>query len=145
MKTSMVVALLIVTLSPLVPARTAAAQTFDTFLLVPGINGSSTDDRHRNWIDVLSLSQALVPLETKKLSVTCNVGLAKNLDVAGPPLWAAAANGQVRPAVAPVVADRVEQHFRRSRGGHALDIEADRVDPAATHEQEEPRFHVGSN
>jgi hypothetical protein len=43
-------------------------------------------------------------------------------------------DGQVAAAVAPVVANRIEQHVRRAADGDRLRIEADRVDEAAAHE-----------
>jgi type VI secretion system secreted protein Hcp len=71
----------------------ADAQTTDTFMLVPGIEGESADARHQNWIDVLSLSQSFTT--DKKGGSACGVSLSKRLDKAGPPLWGAAVTGRV--------------------------------------------------
>jgi type VI protein secretion system component Hcp len=65
-----------------------AAQTPQTFLLIPGIQGSSLDAGHRNWIDVVSLAQTL------NESHQCSLEVMKALDVAGPLLWGAAVAGQ---------------------------------------------------
>jgi type VI secretion system secreted protein Hcp len=64
----------------------------DTFMLVPGIKGSSTDDRHKEWIEVASLSQSL---QADKRHPQCTLTVLKGLDNAGPLLWAAAVAGQV--------------------------------------------------
>jgi type VI secretion system secreted protein Hcp len=69
----------------------AIAQT-DTFMLVPGIKGSSTDDRHKEWIDVVSLSHTLEPAKGRP---QCTLAVVKGLDNSGPLLWAAAVTGQV--------------------------------------------------
>lgn len=69
----------------------SAAQTA-TFMLVPGIQGESTDDRHRNWIDVSSLRQAWEPDGRRRAN--CVIEIAKPLDASGPPLWLAAVTGQ---------------------------------------------------
>src|SRR6478672_8810129 len=69
------------------PAQADAA--FKTFLLVPGISGSATEIHHVDWIEVLSMSQGAA--STRK-SVSCSdLSVMKNLDEAGPALWAAAA------------------------------------------------------
>ena len=75
----------------------AHAQQYRTFMFVPGVPGSSVDANHKDWIDVLSMSQGVSG--TKK-AVTCSdVSIMKYLDQAGPALWAAAAMGQVFPEV----------------------------------------------
>jgi len=94
---SSVLGLLLTALVSLGASQPAAAQSFNTFLLIPGVPGSSLDERHKNWIDVLSLSQGLAPIDPKKLLVACNLTVVKSLDVAGPLLWFAAASGQVFP------------------------------------------------
>jgi hypothetical protein len=38
-------------------AHGAAAQTTDTYMLIPGIPGDSVSDGHANWIEVYSVSQ----------------------------------------------------------------------------------------
>src|SRR5688572_1386653 len=74
----------------------ALAQT-SVFMFIPGIPGNSVDARHADWIDVLSLSQTLE--EVAKGRPQCSVKAIKNLDNAGPLLWAAAVNGQIFPEV----------------------------------------------
>lgn len=76
-------------------ASSGAAQTFDTFLLVPGVTGGSQDAKHKGWIDVISLSQTLNQGDPKKSLAVCSLSALKVLDIAGPALWAAAASGQV--------------------------------------------------
>jgi len=75
------------------PAQADAA--FKTFLLVPGISGSATEIHHLDWIEVLSMSQGAA--STKKAVSCSDLAVMKNLDEAGPALWAAAAMGQVFP------------------------------------------------
>ena len=73
-------------------ARSASAQS-KTFIFIPGIPGGSLDDRHQDWIDVLSMVQSW-PGPAKRRP-TCDVTILKQLDSAGPRLWAAAATEQV--------------------------------------------------
>ena len=63
-----------------------------TFMFVPGIKGSSTDARHKDWIDVGSLTQTL---EHARRNPQCSLKVVKGLDISGPLLWAAAVNGQL--------------------------------------------------
>jgi type VI secretion system Hcp family effector len=70
----------------------AFAQTTQTFMLIPGIQGSSTDDGHANWVDVVSLTQTL---DNGQKKPQCSLEVMKTLDVAGPLLWGAAVTGQV--------------------------------------------------
>ena len=63
----------------------------DTFMLVPGIKGSSTDARHRDWIEVLSLSHSLDEGATRP---QCTLHVTKFLDISGPLLWGAAVTGR---------------------------------------------------
>jgi type VI secretion system secreted protein Hcp len=69
------------------------AQSFRTFMFVPGVPGDSTDAQHPNWIDVLSLSQGAT--SSRKAVACSDVSVSKFLDRSGPALWAAAATGQV--------------------------------------------------
>ena len=72
-----------------------AYASFRTFLLIPGIAGDTTDEAHRDWIEVLSMSQGVTGT---KRSVACSdLSVMKYLDRSGPALWAAAAVGQVYP------------------------------------------------
>jgi type VI protein secretion system component Hcp len=86
-----VVLLLAVITIMLVP--TAASAQNQTFMLVPGIPGGSTDAGHVGWIDVSSLRQAWDKAAKKQNS--CEIEVVKGLDIAGPRLWAAAVMGQV--------------------------------------------------
>ena len=71
----------------------AYAQRYQTFMLVPGIPGSAIEEGHKDWIEVLSMSQGL---STVKRSVACSdANIMKSLDQAGPALWAAAAVRQL--------------------------------------------------
>jgi type VI secretion system secreted protein Hcp len=66
-------------------------------MLIPGIPGSSVDEDHFDWIEVLSMSQGVV---SDKKSVACSdLSILKVLDQAGPSLWAAAAVRQVFPEI----------------------------------------------
>lgn len=85
-----VIGLFVLAVFPIVP-RVASAAT-GTFMFVPGIPGGSADDKHKDWIDVLSLQQGW-PGTAKRTS--CDVTVVKALDVAGPKLWLAAVTGQV--------------------------------------------------
>ena len=69
----------------------AAAQTTDTYMLVPGIKGESTHVVYKDWIEVFSLSQSFTG---NKNSTACTVNIAKPLDRSGPPLWTAAVSGE---------------------------------------------------
>lgn len=71
----------------------AYAQQYRTYMLIPNIPGSSVDEDHKNWIEVLSMSQGVSAI---KKSVACSdVSIMKVLDQAGPALWAAAAVRQL--------------------------------------------------
>ena len=72
-----------------------AYASFKTFLLVPGIAGDATDEGHRDWIEVLSMSQGVSG--TKRSFACSDLSVMKSLDRSGPALWAAAAVGQVFP------------------------------------------------
>lgn len=76
----------------------AYAQQYRTYMFVPGIPGSSFDAAHKDWIEVLSMSQGVS--STTKRSVACSdVSIMKVLDQAGPALWAAAAVRQLFPEI----------------------------------------------
>ena len=74
----------------LCPAR-AAAQLADAFMLVPNIQGESTDVDHRNWIDVISVTQSF---DAASKNSACGAQVTKGFDKSGPPLWLAAVTGQ---------------------------------------------------
>jgi type VI secretion system secreted protein Hcp len=74
-----------------------AYASFRTFLLIPGVAGDVTDVRHQDWIEILSMSQGAT--STKKSVACSDLSVMKNLDQAGPALWAAAAVGQVFPEI----------------------------------------------
>jgi type VI secretion system secreted protein Hcp len=83
-------------------------------MFVPGIPGSSVDADHKDWIDVLAMSQGV---SSSKKAVACSdVAIMKRLDQAGPMLWAAAAVGQVFPEV------RIEVVKRGEFSGVVYDI-----------------------
>jgi len=81
-------------------ANQASAQT-DTFLNMGTIKGSSTDARHKDWIDVISLTQTLDVSQNSARAgqvtrrAVCSLEVVKHLDIAGPLLWGAAVTGQV--------------------------------------------------
>ena len=95
MKKTLTVCALAIAMSSL-GARSAAAQ-IETFMLVPGIPGDSIDERHKDWIDVLSVTQTLEAAGKKKSS--CEIQVVKQLDIAGPRLWLAAVTAQIFPEV----------------------------------------------
>ena len=78
-------------------AGAAYAQQYRTYMFVPGIPGSSVAVSHKDWIEVLSMSQGVS--STKKSAACSDVSIMKSLDQAGPALWAAAAMHQVFPEV----------------------------------------------
>ena len=66
------------------------------FLQIPGVQGESTDSKHKHWIEVLSFSQEI------SRSPQLNVGplvITKNLDEATPALSAACCSGKHYPQV----------------------------------------------
>ena len=75
----------------------AASAATDTFMLVPGIPGSSVTVGHENWIDVISLQQSF-PGQLRK-GTACDVTVVKGLDIAGPKLYLAAVTGQIFPEI----------------------------------------------
>jgi type VI secretion system secreted protein Hcp len=77
----------------LVAAPRAAAQSTSAFMLVPGIPGDSTNDRHKDWIDVSSVTQNFVA--GAKNTGACTVNVTKALDRSGPLIWGAAVTGQI--------------------------------------------------
>jgi len=87
----MVTGLFVLAAFMIVP-RVASAAT-DTFMFVPGIPGGSVDDKHKDWIDVVSLQQSWPGTVRKHTS--CDVTVVKALDIAGPKLWLAAVTGQL--------------------------------------------------
>ena len=82
--------LLVFTALFLYPSR-AAAQA-DTFMYIAGIPGESTDDAHKDWINVTSLTQEFDA--ASKSASACGAAVAKAFDKAGPLLWLAAVTGQ---------------------------------------------------
>ena len=73
-------------------APNASAQ-LDIYVRVYGIEGSSQDAKHPNWIEGLSLRQTLGP--NREVRNGCAVEIVKELDAAGPQLWAAAVRGDL--------------------------------------------------
>lgn len=83
--TIMTVALLVLGVS------SAVAQTTSAFMLVPGIPGDSTQERHADWIDLVSVTQTF---NGSGKGNACTVVVSKGVDRSGPLLWGAAAIGQ---------------------------------------------------
>ena len=75
----------------------SAQATVSSFMLVPGIKGESKDAKHKDWIDLISISETLDQVTRKKTA--CEVQVTKFLDSSGPLLWAAAVTGQVFPEI----------------------------------------------
>lgn len=73
---------------------------FDTFLQIDGIKGESQDDKHKDWIDVLSYSQKITPPappvpKPGPAPVTSHeFVITKQVDVASPKLYEACASGK---------------------------------------------------
>jgi type VI protein secretion system component Hcp len=76
-------------------AGTTEAFAQRAFLYIANIPGDSVVEGYANWIDVLSLRQNATAATRK--SIACDIAVVKNIDVAGPALWATAANGTVVP------------------------------------------------
>lgn len=87
---------------------------YHTYMYVPGIPGSAYEENHKDWIEVLSMSQGVIG--TKKSVACSDLSIMKYLDQAGPLLWAAAAMGQVFPEV------RIELITPGLSGGVLYDI-----------------------
>jgi type VI protein secretion system component Hcp len=83
--------LLLTGMFSMVAIASSSAQSTTTVMLVPGVPGSSVVSGHQNWIDVFSMSQGLTPAKKS----TCDLNVAKKLDIAGPLLWVATQTGQV--------------------------------------------------
>jgi type VI secretion system secreted protein Hcp len=76
---------------------------FDAFLKISGIDGESQDDKHKNWIELLSYSHG-VNQQSTGLSTTGSISaerasfhdftITKELDKATPKLFAACASGE---------------------------------------------------
>jgi type VI protein secretion system component Hcp len=65
------------------------------FLFVPGIPGDSTVEGYVDWINVLSIRQSATA--SSRRSIACDLSVVKNIDIAGPALWATAASGLIIP------------------------------------------------
>jgi type VI protein secretion system component Hcp len=68
-----------------------ASAQMQTFVLVPGIQGGSTNESHAGWIEAFSLQQSWGGVKKNP----CDIQIVKGLDIAGPKLWLAAVTGQV--------------------------------------------------
>jgi type VI secretion system secreted protein Hcp len=75
---------------------------YDAFLKIDGIPGESTDDKHKDWIEILSFSQGVSQMATSSASsggraaARCNhadFSITKNLDKASPKLALFCCNG----------------------------------------------------
>lgn len=80
---------LLVLACTLASAGEAMAQR--AFLFVPGIPGDSTVEGYVDWINILAIRQTAT--STSRRSIACDISIVKNIDVAGPALWATAATG----------------------------------------------------
>ena len=67
------------------------------FMFIPNIAGDATVEGFEDWINVLSIRQNATA--TSRRSIACDLGVVKNIDVAGPALWMTAATGVVLPEV----------------------------------------------
>jgi type VI protein secretion system component Hcp len=65
------------------------------FLFVQAIPGDSTVEGYVDWIAILSIRQSATA--TTRRSIACDISVVKNIDVAGPALWATAASGVTIP------------------------------------------------
>jgi type VI protein secretion system component Hcp len=65
------------------------------FLFIPNIPGDATVEGYVDWINVLSIRQTAT--SSSRRSIACDLSVVKNIDVAGPALWAAAAGGTIVP------------------------------------------------
>jgi len=80
---------------------------FKGFLNIAGIDGESTDDKHENWIEVLSFSHGITQTSTLHSGSSGGVGksthqdfiITKSLDKASPKLVLACCNGEHIPKV----------------------------------------------
>ena len=71
---------------------------FDAFLKIDGVDGESTDDQHKKWIEVLSVSHRMTQQSTGTSGGGIHSGVrvdhgnltvVKNVDGAGPDLFLA--------------------------------------------------------
>jgi type VI protein secretion system component Hcp len=93
--TSLRPALLTVLLVVFTFASAAEVLAQRAFLNVPGIPGDSTVVGYVDWINVLSIRQSATA--TSRRSIACDISVVKNIDIAGPALWATAASGMIFP------------------------------------------------
>jgi type VI secretion system secreted protein Hcp len=95
-----VVLLLVVIVIAMAP--TAASAADQIFMLIPGIPGGSQATGRAGWIDVLAFSGGATAPATstnpappmQPAPQPCQISVEKQLDIAGPRLWAATATGQ---------------------------------------------------
>jgi type VI secretion system Hcp family effector len=81
----------------IVSAPTVASATDLVFMLIPGIPGASLSPGHVGWIQLFSFSgNAISPDSASKgkNNQGCQLTVTKQLDIAGPRLWAATVTGQ---------------------------------------------------
>ena len=90
-------ALLIVLALAFTLASAGEAFAQRAFMLIPSIPGDSTVEGFEDWINVLSIRQSATSISRR--SIACELGVVKNIDIAGPALWATAATGVVLPDV----------------------------------------------
>jgi type VI secretion system secreted protein Hcp len=81
------------------------ASAVSTFLFIPGVPGESVDDRHRDWIDLHSVSVGVADRACTGFTVT------KNLDKSSPLLSGAAMTGGVYPTMTvEVLSDGIDRY-----------------------------------
>jgi type VI protein secretion system component Hcp len=80
-------------------APTFASAADQMFMLVPGIPGSSLVRSHIAWIELSSFSGSasgpVSSVQVQSLTQPCQISVMKQLDIAGPRLWAATVTGHV--------------------------------------------------
>jgi type VI secretion system secreted protein Hcp len=101
-KRSAWIAVGLIYLIPLVVVQGA----FDMFIKIDGIEGESLDDKHRGWIDVLSVSQGVTrsvsgagATRTNGLARFQDISVTKWLDKSTPKLLESVCNGKIFPKV----------------------------------------------
>ncbi|EIT69356.1 MULTISPECIES: Hcp family type VI secretion system effector [Hydrocarboniphaga] len=78
--------------------------SFDAFIQLDGIKGESTDDKHKDWIEILNFSFGASQPQSGTVSSAGNLGAARvnlqnfnflhHLDLASPKLFEACVTGQ---------------------------------------------------
>jgi type VI secretion system Hcp family effector len=94
---------LLITLALGVIAPKFASASDQLFMQIAGIPGSSLQQSHVGWIELLSFSGTAAPpaasTSKKQPPEACQLTVLKQLDIAGPRLWAATVTGQTFPTI----------------------------------------------